>query len=208
MRSHYEVIVIGAELPALFAGALLAKRGYRVLVIQHDTLEEAYSVGELRLPRNPWFFVAAETPIAKRILNELALHTSIKQYSNASKPLLQFAIPSHRFDVPGDEEGWRREIEREFPEIASAIEGWFSPESPTFLLFEEVLSGKWPIPPLNCLERHRLQRAVEGLIRQAEAEDPLRSIPEDHPFRAVLRLPLRFFDGIDPDHAPPCLLYT
>jgi len=38
----YDVVCVGAQLPTLLAGALLAKRGFRVLLVAQDELPPTY----------------------------------------------------------------------------------------------------------------------------------------------------------------------
>ena len=102
MRSSYDVIAVGARMGALFAAALLAKRGFRVLVVRHEALPEQYTVEDLRLPRAPFQFTAADTPIARRLFAELALNQSFRQRAKVHDPAFQVIAPGHRFDLAAD----------------------------------------------------------------------------------------------------------
>jgi len=54
--SFYDVVVLGGDLAATVAGAVLAHRGFRVLVAGVP-VEERYSIGSYVLPRAPLAFV-------------------------------------------------------------------------------------------------------------------------------------------------------
>ena len=50
-RSYYDVLVLGSEIPALSAGALLARRGFRVAWVRHDARPARYPWDALPLRR-------------------------------------------------------------------------------------------------------------------------------------------------------------
>ena len=201
MRSSYDVIAVGARLGALFAAALLAKRGFRVLVIRHETLPAQYALEDLRLPRAPFQFTAADTPIARRLFAELALHQSFKQRATVHDPAFQVVLPGHRFELAADTADLARELDREFPTVARAIEAFFARQARMREGLDVVLDQDLTLPPTSFLERRAVTRAFEQLPKDRDEADPLREIPEDHPFRLVLHTPLRFSDAMDPDHA-------
>ncbi|MFO0712397.1 MAG: hypothetical protein U0353_21280 [Sandaracinus sp.] len=202
MRSSYDVIAVGTRLGALFSAALLAKRGFRVLVIRHDTLPGLYTLEDLRLPRAPFHVTAADTPIARRLFAELAIHQSFRQRATVHDPAFQVIVPGHRFELAAEAPDLARELDREFPTVARALEAFFARESRLRTALDTVLDRDLTLPPESFLERRAVSRAFEQLLPDDRAEDdPLREIPEDHPFRLVLHAPLRFSDAMDPDHA-------
>ncbi len=202
MRSSYDVVAVSSRLGALFAAALLAKRGFRVLLIRHDALPASYALEDMRLPRAPFNFTAADTPIGRRFFSELALHQSFRQRAQAHDPAFQVVMPGQRFDLAAEPEELTRELAREFPTVARALEGFFAREAALRRALDHVLDQDLTLPPTSYLERRAVRRAFERLLPADHAEsDPLRELPEDHPFRLVLHAPLRFSDSMDPDHA-------
>lgn len=202
MRSSYDVVAVSSRLGTLFAAALLAKRGFRVLVIRHDALPALYGVGDLRLPRAPFNFTAADTPIARRIFAELALHQSFRQKAAVRDPAFQVVIPGHRFDLAAEPTDLARELDREFPTVARALEGFFARQARLRAALDHALDQDLALPPSSFLERRAVTRALRAVPPEdLVAADPLREIPEEHPFRLVLHAPLRFSDAMDPDHA-------
>jgi phytoene dehydrogenase-like protein len=202
MRSSYDVVAVSSRLGALFAAALLAKRGFRVLVIRHDTLPGHYPVDDLRLPRAPFNFTAADTPIARRLFAELALHQTFRQKAVVHDPAFQLVLPEHRFELAAEPADLARELGREFPTVAKALEGFFAREARLRASLDRALDQDLSLPPESFLERRAVTRAFSEIpAEDLAATDPLREIPEDHPFRLALHAPLRFSDAMDPDHA-------
>ncbi len=202
MRSSYDVIAVGAHLGALTAAALLARRGFRVLVVRHEALSGDYALEGMRLSRAPFHFTAADTPIARKVFSELALHQSIRQRAVTHDPAFQVVLPGHRLDLAIDPADRARELEREFPNVARALEAFFEREAQTREALDRVLDRDLILPPTTFLERRAVAKAFEALSStERDESDPLRAIPEEHLFRLVVHAPLRFSDAMDPDHA-------
>ncbi len=201
MTSFYDVVVLGARLSTLSAAALLAKRGFRVLVLGEGEPAPTYEVEDITLPRGPYTFLAAHSPVARRIFSELALHPTFRRRATSPDPVLQIAIPKHRFDLPASDEELVREIEREFPAVKRPIEDFhretLRASDELDRLFERDLS--WP--PATFLERRELARlaAHQRFDRDGGARDLLAELPEQHPFRLAVRAPLAFATNADPE---------
>ena len=121
-HSSYDVVLLGLSLEPLFAAALLGKRGFRVLVLGQGELPPSYTLAGRRLPRFPFTFDAAHSPVARRILSEIALSQLFRRRSVAYDPALQVVLPRHRFDLALDEPSLEREIARELPTVRRAVE--------------------------------------------------------------------------------------
>src|SRR5260370_300999 len=67
MSKHYDVAVLGAGLGALASAALLARRGWRVLLLGQGWRPEAYEYDGIRLLRRPFVFDAGTSPAWTRI---------------------------------------------------------------------------------------------------------------------------------------------
>ncbi len=125
-QSSYDVVLVGTQLAPLLAGALLAKRGFRVLLVAQDELAPTYSpLPGVVLPREPFNFLPAGSPIARRVLTELALHQIFRRRAAQIDPAFQLCLPRHRFELARDPIILEREIEREFPEIKRTVEELF-----------------------------------------------------------------------------------
>lgn len=207
----YDVVVLGTDLAPLVCGALLAKRGFRVLVVPQNEPEPNYAVGPFELPARPMRCVFGQTPIAHRVFAELGLGQSLRRLSSPLDPAFQVAMPGHRFDVARDDARLARELGREFPGVRRPIEDFHKRVARVVQGLDAVLSHDLVLPPETFLERQRFMRARRSLDlpRGEHEEDVLSEFPEEHPFRALATLPARFDGGIDPAHAgiaPPLQL--
>jgi len=201
--SSYDVVLVGTQLAPLVAGALLAKRGFRVLLVSQDELAPTYEAVEgLELPREPFTFLPAGSPIARRVLSELALHQIFRRRATHIDPAFQVCLPRHRFELARAPEHLEREIDREFPEVKRPVEELLARIAQHDGLIDRVVDRELTWPPQTFLERREHARATahQPFGRHGTSLDPLGEFPEDHPFRKVVELPARFADGMDPDH--------
>jgi phytoene dehydrogenase-like protein len=201
--SSYDVVLVGTELAPLLAGALLAKRGFRVLLVAQDELPPTYpAVDGLELPREPFNFLPASSPMAKRMLRELALHQLFRRRATQIDPAFQICLPQHRFELALEPEILEREIEREFPEVKRPVEDLLRTTDRDDALLDRVIERELTWPPTSFLERREFARASahQPYGKQGTAIDPLAEFPEQHPFRLAVELPARFADGMDPDY--------
>lgn len=202
-QSSYDVVLVGTQLAPLLAGALLAKRGFRVLLVAQDELAPTYSpVPGVVLPREPFNFLPASSPIARRVLTELALHQLFRRRAAQIDPALQLCLPRHRFELARDEAILEREIEREFPEVKRSVEELLRTGDRHDALLDRILERELTWPPSTFLERREFARATadQPFGKLGASLDPLADFPDPHPFRLALDLAARFADGMDPDY--------
>jgi len=201
--SSYDVVCVGTRLTPLLAGALLAKRGFRVLLVSQDELPPDYkATEEVEFPRAPFTFLPAGSPIARHVLSELALTQQFRRQATQVDPAFQVCLPRHRVDLARDPELLAREIEREFPEVKRPIEDFLRANEEQQAQLDAVFDRDLAWPPGTFLERREHARATNALPfgKHGTAIDPLAEFPEQHPFRLAATLPARFGDGMDPDH--------
>jgi len=192
-RRFYDVIVLGADLGPLLTAAILAKRGFRVLVLGCDTLDDTYDEDGLRLPRWPSYFAVGDTPIARRVFSDLALWQIVRRKLQPLEPSYQLVLPRARLDVTRDRARYAEECRREFPDATRAIEAFYARLETLDARLDEFLTEDLPLPPDGFFERRRFQRAAvqnpfgpfgEGRALWGE-------IPENHPFRLAVRSQVR-----------------
>ncbi len=201
--SSYDVVLVGTQLSNLVAGALLAKRGFRVLLVAQDELPPTYEPASgLPLPREPFNFLPASSPIARRALSELALHHVFRRRAVQIDPAYQVCLPRHRFELTPERDVLEREIEREFPEVKRTIEELLRGTERNDAFLDRVLDRDLTWPPQTFFERREHARATtdQPFGKSGSAIDPLSELPEQHPFRFAVELPARFADGMDPDY--------
>ena len=201
--ASYDVVCVGTELASLLAGALLAKRGFRVLLVSQNERPPTYAAtDQLRFPREPFHFLPATSPVVKRILSELALQQQFRRHVVQLDPAFQLCLPNHRFDVARAPEILAREVGREFPEVSRPVADFLRGSEAHQRQLDAVLERDLMWPPGTLLERRKFARATSSLPfgKRGAALDPLAEFPEQHPFRLAVELPARFSDGMDPDH--------
>jgi hypothetical protein len=198
---HYDVIILGGELASLFCGAVLAKRGFRVLLLGQGYLSPTYRVGAYRLPRLPFTLLGSQSPITRRFVSELRLSQLLRRIASPSNPAFQFVLPGHRLDLFTHEAALEKEIEREFPKVKRPIEEFHRNVIRISKEFDTLLERDLTWPPVTFWERREFARASarQQIDREGHMHDLLAEFPEDHPFRLAVHYPAYFSDGIDPD---------
>ena len=202
--SHYDVVVLGADLAPLTCAALLAKRGFRVLVLGQGTAHAAYRLGGFRLPRRPCIFTAHGTPVAERVLAELGLQPAVRRASRALDPPFQVVLPNHRVDMARDPALLEREIEREFARVKRPALDFFARVTDLSTAVDALFAHDATWPPESLWERRRAAHASAHVPfeRDTPGPDILAEFPEDHPFRATAIAPHLFASDADAWPAP------
>lgn len=210
--SFYDVVVVGLRLGALAAGALLARRGFRVLLIGHDDLPAAYPIetpqGPISLYRTPFTVTAADSPALRRVFTELALSQTFRRRATALDPCMQVVLPRHRIDYVGDAAELEREIKREFPEVERPIADLYDRLGRWNEAIDRMVERDLVWPPDSFLERREFARAGDSTPfgKRGDEGDLFAEFPEGHPFRLVVHAQTRFADQMDPDHTSPLRL--
>ena len=197
----YDVAVLGTELAPLTCAALLAKRGFRVLVLGQGAEGPDYAVGALRLPRRPFTLPSASAPIAARIVAELGLGQSLRRIATSQQGALQVALPNHRFDLFGDEAALEREIERELPEVKRPVLDVHRRMLALATASDELFERLRVWSPRTLLERRHLAQLAARLDLDTErsADRALSELAEKHPFRLAVRALCTFASSTESD---------
>lgn len=193
-RRFYDVIVLGADLGPLLTAAILAKRGFRVLVLGCGTLDDAYDEDGLRLPRWPSYFAVGDTPIVRRVFSDLALWQILRRKLLPLEPSYQVVLPRARLDVSRDRDRYAEECAREFgADDARAIKAFYGRVDALNNRLDEFLAEDLPLPPDGFLERRRFQRASlqNPFGPYGDGDAVWGDLPEDHPFRLAVLTQVR-----------------
>src|SRR5512132_2148533 len=103
-RHVYDVIIIGSQLGGALAAALLAKKGYRVLLLEHDGLGPGYEHDGFVLPFAPFVMPPLKAmPALDETFAEIGLTTQLARAMRPHAPDLQLILPEHRVDLHHDE---------------------------------------------------------------------------------------------------------
>jgi phytoene dehydrogenase-like protein len=206
----YDVCVVGSQLGGAVAGALLGRRGYRVLHVDHDGSGGPYEDGGYLLPWAPAILPPLRLlPAAETVLAELGFTADLGRALEPASPPLQLLLPRNRLDLPAEPGARAAEIRREFPAEADRLEAALAELARQFDGAAPVLKAHPPLPPDGFGERRALGKALKlaGSAPGTSADlaaDPFGAL-DDHPFTRALRfaaLALGHRDG------PPAPLAT
>ena len=173
-RSSYDVVVLGRDLAATVAGALLSQRGLRVLAVSgpsdpaapiaaqgHATVaSDRYTLGPYVLPTAPMPFVGVEAPGIRKIVTELNLVQLFRRRIEQNRPTFQLLYPDVRIDFDDD---LHHALERE---AAGALPVWEQLRkglSETSLALESILAEEVMLPPDGFWDRRDGKRVASRL---------------------------------------------
>jgi hypothetical protein len=205
----YDVCVVGSQLGGVVAGALLARRGLRVLHVAHGELGTGYVDHGYALPWGPAAVPSPRhMPAAEAVLAELGLATDVTRALEPSDPDLQLLLPKHRVDVSRDPSVLRAELRREWPEQAEELEAALGQISAHYDVSGFFLKAAPPLPPDGLGEK----LAVRKALRQAQSapnapREPVgrRSVLaalDEHELVQSLRTTIRFLTYLDGPISP------
>ena len=164
-RRLVDVIVVGGHAGPLAAACLLARRGYKVLHVEHDGLEGGYQDAGLRLPLGPELLPGPKSsPVIAEVMKALALVTDAGRVLRHQSPDLQVLAPGHRFDLPHEKAARARELRRDLGEAAgeaasAALDALLDADA----ALDPFLAALPPLPPDGFGERRELARAARGV---------------------------------------------
>jgi phytoene dehydrogenase-like protein len=177
----YDVCVVGSQLGGVVAGALLARRGFRVLHVAHDDPGFHYVDHGYVLPLGPAVIPSPRhLPSAEAVLAELGLATDVSRALAPSDPDLQILLPRHRVDLFREPALLRTELRREWPREAEPLEAAFAGLASLFDFAGFFLRAAPPLPPDGFVERHAVRKALK--VAASAPGAPSRRVDEARPF--------------------------
>jgi len=180
----YDVCIVGSQLGGVVAGALLARRGFRVLHVAHDDPGFHYLDHGYVLPLGPAVVPSPRhLPAAEAVLSELGLSTDLGRALAPSDPDLQLLLPRHRVDVSREPAALRAELTREWPREAEALEAGFEALSALFDSAGFFLRAGPPLPPAGFGERRAVGKALK--LASSAPGAPREPVGEARPFRGL-----------------------
>jgi phytoene dehydrogenase-like protein len=171
-KNFYDTVLVGLDLATLLAGALLSKRGFRVLVIGHGQPWPSYVMHGVRFPRAPFALTGYESPVLARVFSELAMRPTIQRRTRPLAPAFQAVLPGHRIDFGQDERALARELAREFPAARRFADELRRAARDSGAQLDRLLERDLMWPPDGFFERREFTRAA--------AHTPFASQPAHH----------------------------
>lgn len=170
----YDAVVVGGELAGLVAGAALARRGFRVLLVDEGGSHPDRREGGFLLPNRPDLLPPPRAlPSFHALLDELGLMPKVGRSVVPHPRGLQLLLPDARLDLLPQTEERAREIERAF-----------GPQGPGWMRALEGLDlpiGTWLeaaalLPSAGLGEAWKLRgpaRKLRNFVADKAASDPL-----------------------------------
>jgi|GEM_PF-4326554 len=173
--SFFDFAIVGGDLSGILFGALAAKRGKRVAVIENGEGRSWERLGERQYPiANPWIYGIETSTIARNVLNEIDVFLQVRNRLIRARPSLQLLGERYRLDLD-EADGLAPELERELHEAAALDVDWVQK---VLLLdgdLQQVLDRKPVVPPDGWGEGRAVSKLVDEfhILREPFDGSPL-----------------------------------
>jgi phytoene dehydrogenase-like protein len=199
LRSSYDVVIVGMDLPALVFGALAAKKGYRVLVLGHGAKDNVYELDGFRFVRRPSLFVDfQESNPIREVFRELALAPEMRNLPRPMSPTCSVVMPGARIEVSRMKGVLEEEIAREFPGQIETFRDFSRRVGEVEKSLEPFLREYPVLPPgtiREYLDFRRYRKGVAPLVSSGDA-DGLAPLGDDPRLRAFFAAPMAALSGV------------
>lgn len=169
----YDVIVFGGQLGGPLSAALLQKRGYRVLLVEHDGLGHGYEHDGFVLPYAPFVSPPLKSmPVVEDALKELGVNTNVHRALKQHHPELQLVFDKHRVDLHLDPQKRKTELEREFGDEGAKAFDELTRFSAQHEQTDAFVKNVQDLPPVGFLGGWKAKREI-AKHREIESESVL-----------------------------------
>ncbi len=118
---HADVCIIGNELSGFVAGALLAQRGHRVVLIDYAPAYETKLLGDYFAPTFPHIWQMPKSGPVAHVFDTLELRTELKRSLEPKATMAFIHDPHERIITDPDKQKFNAELYRAFGEYGSKI---------------------------------------------------------------------------------------
>lgn len=206
LRSSYDIVIVGTDLPALVFGAMAAKKGYRVLVLGHGGQDNIYDFEGFHFVRRPHLLYGfADSNPIREVFRELALAPEMRNLPRPLSPTCNVVMPDARLEVTHMKGILEEEVTREFPGSLETFRGFTHRLAEAEKALEPILRDT-PVLPPGTLKEWWAYRGYRSALQPTLAElgdDLLAPLGADPALRAFVAAPLAFLAGnVDPARNP------
>ena len=199
LRSSYDIVIVGTDLPALVFGAMSAKKGYRVLVLGHGGQDNIYEFEGFHFVRRPHilFGFSDSNPI-REVFRELALAPEMRNLPRPMVPTASIILPDARIEITHMKGILEEEILREFPGRIDTFREFVRRIGDVEKSLEPVLRDTPMLPPGTIKEYlafRRYRKGLEGLLSDGNI-DALAPLGDDPRLRSFFAGPLTMMSGV------------
>lgn len=173
--SFFDFAIVGGDLSGILFGAMAAKRGKRVAVIENGEGRAWERRGEHLLPvSNPWIYGIETSTLVRSVLNDIDVFLQVRNRLIRARPSLQLLGEQYRLDLD-EPDGLGPELERELHEAAPLDLDWVQ----KLLLLDgdlqQVLDRKPVVPPDGWGEGRAVSKLADEfpIVREAFDGSPL-----------------------------------
>src|SRR5262245_57494272 len=121
LRKQYDAMVIGTAMSGLISGAVLARRGLQVLVVNQEQIPWSFEYGGFSIPREALAGQGFKRYLFETIFEELGIRADERLFFERAQPIFQVILPRHRLDITNNRSQLLEEYRREFPQAIDAI---------------------------------------------------------------------------------------
>ena len=182
MSQHFDVVVVGASLGPLAAASLLARRGFRVLVLGHHDRPPTYNYEGHVLYRRVSQFAVFGSRAWARVLGELAQQQPMRRRLALLDPMFQVLSPGMRLDAWRDGARFLRVFERAHPDLGEAVATLYSRLSHLNEATDKLLDDDIIMPPGTFLERQRAAKWRKLPFAAEHSPCAIANVDDGHPF--------------------------
>ncbi len=199
LRSSYDVVIVGTDLPALVFGAMAAKKGYRVLVLGHGGKDNIYDFEGFHFVRRPHLlFGFADSNPLREVFRELALAPEMRNLPRPMAPTASLVLPDARVEITHMKGILEEEVGREFPGRIDAFREFVRRIGDVEKVLEPILRDTPTLPPGTIREffaYRGYRKELAGLLADP-ATDALAPLGDDPRLRAFFAAPLALMSGV------------